>query len=79
MNTILIIAAVFLAVLFLLNIRPFSVVLCRLFCGFVLLFILNYSAAFLGLPSVGINIFSATIAGLLELPGCLLLLFITAL
>lgn len=78
MNTLIIIAAVFLALLFFLNIKPFSVVLCRIFCGFASLFLLNYTAAFLGFPSVGINIFSAIIAGLLELPGCLLLLFITA-
>lgn len=74
MNIILTAAAGLFLILFFTNMKAAARLLCRIVCGFLMLFLLNFIAAYFKLDSVGINILTAIIAGTLELPGCLLLL-----
>ena len=70
MEFLLIIIAVVLGGVFFLNMKRTALILCRIVGGF--LFLLLYNA--LPLPSVGINLVTAAVCGVLEIPGWLLLL-----
>ena len=72
MNTFLVFAGAVLFLLFFLNLKYASELLCRIISGFGILFILDRVAAFYDLEIVGINLVTATVAGILGLPGCAL-------
>ena len=74
MDIAIIILGVILTALFFLHIKSAADVLCRIIGGFSLLFIYNTVAMHFLIPVVGINLFSAVIAGLLGLPGGALLI-----
>ncbi len=61
-----------LTALFFLNIKNAADLLCRIIGGISLLIV--YNTAFPFLPGVGINLVSGTVAGLLGLPGVLLII-----
>ncbi len=74
MEILYIILGVVLTVLFFLNIKNAADILCRIIGGVSLLII--YNTVFHGLPAVGINLISGTVAGLLGLPGGLLIILL---
>ena len=74
MEFLLIIIAIILTVVLSFNIKSTAAILCRIIGGFAFLLIYNSIAPHLGLPSVGINIISSAICGILGIPGGLLLL-----
>ena len=74
MEILYIILGVVLTVLFFLNIKNAADLLCRIIGGVSLLII--YNTVFHGLPAVGINLISGTVAGLLGLPGGLLIILL---
>ena len=74
MTVVYIISGILLTVLFFLNIKNAAEFLCRIIGGFFFLYIYNTVAPMLTLPLLGINVISATVSGLLGLPGSLLLL-----
>lgn len=76
MNIILIIAAILISVLFFINMKAVAHALCKILCGFFILFLLNWICGLLRLTPIGINLITATIAGTLGIPGSGLLLFI---
>ncbi len=73
MNTIFILLAGVLILVFFLNIKPAAEVLCRVACGFSLLICYNVVAALLILKPIGINLISSLIIGVFGLPGGILL------
>lgn len=73
MNTALLILGLVLLLLFFLNIKSAADVLCRIIGGFAVLLIYNHLAGIFSLDIVGINLFSALIAGVMGLPGGILL------
>ena len=73
MNTLTIILGVILATLFFINIKNAADVLCRIVGGFAFLLLYNMTAPVFTLQSVGINLISSLVAGILGLPGGLLL------
>ena len=70
MELFLIVIAIVLGVVFFLNMKSTALILCRIVGGF--LFLLIYNS--LPLPTVGINLVTAAVCGVLEVPGWLLLL-----
>ena len=74
MEFLLIIFAIALGVLFFLNIKSAALILCKIVGGFSFLLIYNAIAPQIGLPLPGANLLSASICGILGLPGGLLLL-----
>lgn len=74
MTAVYIILGILLTVLFFLNIKKAADILCRIIGGISVLIIYNTTFPFL--PGAGINLVSGTIAGLLGLPGILLVIFL---
>ncbi len=72
MTVIYIILGAILTAVFFLNIKTAASLLCRIAGGFAFLYIYN-SVAY-GLPLLGINVISATVCGILGLPGLGLLI-----
>lgn len=77
MNTLFIILGVILALLFFLNIKPASEVLCRIVCGFAVLIGYNAVAPALLLVPIGINLISALLIGIFGAPGAIMLYIFT--
>ena len=74
MEILYIILGVVLTVLFFLNIKNAADLLCRIIGG--VCFLIIYNTAFPFLPEAGINLVSGTVAGLLGIPGGLLIIFL---
>lgn len=74
MTVVYIILGSLLTALLFLNIKNAADLLCRIIGGVSLLII--YNTVFHGLPAVGINLVSGTVAGLLGLPGGLLIILL---
>jgi len=66
--------AVVLTVLFFLNIRSASDILCRIAGGFAVLMLYNTLSAVLPVSPVGINLISSAVSGIMGLPGAILLI-----
>ena len=77
MNTLFIILGAILALLFFLNIKPASEVLCRIVCGFAGLIGYNAVAPALFLVPIGINLISALLIGIFGAPGAIMLYIFT--
>lgn len=73
MNTAILILGFVLVLLFFLNIKSAADVFCRIIGGFAVLLIYNYLAGVFSLKVVGINLISALLAGIMGLPGGILL------
>lgn len=71
---LIIVLGVLLTAVFFLHIKSAADILCRIIGGFSLLLIYNAAALHFSVPAVGINLFSAITAGLLGLPGGVLLI-----
>ena len=69
MTVIYIILGTILTVLFFLHIKSAADLLCRIVGGFAFLIIYNSVAPLISLPALGINLVSATLCGILGLPG----------
>lgn len=74
MEFLLIIIALALGVVFFLNIKSAASFLCRTVGGFAFLLVYNSIAPQIGMPLLGANLFSASICGMLGVPGGLLLI-----
>ena len=74
MNYIYSVLGLVLTTLFFLNIRSAADLLCRIVGGFALLFIYNAAAPLISLTPVGINLISSSVAGIMGLPGAVLLI-----
>ena len=74
MKILYIILGVVLTVLFFLNIKNAADILCRIIGGVG--FLIIYNTVFHGLSAVGINLVSGSVAGLLGLPGGLLIILL---
>jgi len=79
LNIVLIILGVILTVLFFLNVKNAADILCRIIGGFAVLLIYNRFAGVFSLETTGINLISSFIAGILGLPGGILLFCATVL
>ena len=79
MNTLTIILGVLLVTLFFLNIKNAADILCRIAGGFAFLLLYNMLAPSFSLQSVGINLISSLVAGVMGLPGGILLVCATLL
>ncbi len=77
MTVIYIILGILLTVLFFLNIKSAADILCRIIGGFCFLYIYNMVTVHFLPETIGINIISATICGLLGLPGSIMLSVLT--
>ena len=73
MNTLTIILGIVLVILFFLNIKNAADVLCRIVGGFAFLLLYNMIAPVFSLQGVGINLISSLVAGVMGLPGGVLL------
>lgn len=73
MDFLLILLGLALCVLFFTNIKSAADILCRIVGGFGLLILYNMAAPALSLASVGINLFSAIICGIIGPAGGVLL------
>ncbi|MBE7034270.1 MAG: hypothetical protein E7406_08610 [Ruminococcaceae bacterium] len=74
MEFLLIIIALVLGAVFSFNAKSTAAILCKVAGGFAFLLIYNSIAPRIGLPSVGINIISSAVCGILGVPGGLLLI-----
>ncbi len=74
MGFLLIVFAIALGVVFFLNIKSSALILCKVAGGFIFLLIYNSIAPRIGMPVLGANLLSASICGILGVPGGLLLL-----
>jgi len=74
MEFLFVLLGILLGVLFFLNIKSTATILCRIVGGFAFLIIYDTIAQSIGLPILGTNLFSASVCGILGLPGGLLLL-----
>lgn len=74
MNVIYAILGIVPAVLFFINIRNAADVLCRIIGGFAFLIIYNMLAPAFSFMPVGINLISSAVAGIIGIPGWILLL-----
>ncbi len=78
MNFLLYILGIVLCVLFFLNIDTAAKLLLKITGSFAVLFIYNTLAAQLSFVQVGINLITATTLAVLNLPGGILLLLLSA-
>ena len=67
------------AVILLINIKNAADIICRFAGGFILLIIYNTIAAALAFPPIGVNAVSASLCGLLGIPGGLMLVGLSVL
>ena len=74
LDFVLIFLGLLLCVLFFLNIKSAANILCRIVGGFLFLIIYNTIAPMMSFAPIGANLITATVCGMLELPGVLLLL-----
>ena len=74
MNVLYIIMGLLLTVLFFINMKTASDILCRIIGGFSALFVYNTIASFVSLTLIGVNLASALVCAILGIPGGLLLI-----
>ena len=74
MKSLLLILGGVLTVLFFLNIKPASEVLCRILCGFCVLIAVNSALVFFSSATVGVNLITALLTGIFGAPGVIFIL-----
>ncbi len=74
MKSLLLILGTVLCLLFFLNIKPASEVLCRILCGFCVLIAVNSVLVFFSSVSLGVNLITALITGIFGAPGIIFIL-----
>ncbi len=74
MKSLLLILGAVLIILFFLNIKPASEVLCRILCGFCVLIAVNSALVFFSSQALGINLITALLTGILGAPGVIFIL-----
>ncbi|MBQ3023496.1 MAG: pro-sigmaK processing inhibitor BofA family protein [Clostridia bacterium] len=77
MDYLFILLGITLCALFFLNMKSAANILCRIVGGFLFLIIYNTIAPMLSFPAVGINLVTASLCGILEIPGAILLIALT--
>lgn len=74
MKSLLLILGAALGVLFFLNIKSASEVLLRIICGFCVLLAINSALVLFSSQTLGINLITALITGILGAPGVIFIL-----
>ena len=78
MKSLILILGAVLSLLFFLNVKPASEVFCRIVCGFLVLIALNSVLMLFSSVTLGVNLITALITGILGAPG-IIFIFATAL
>ena len=74
MKSLLLILGAVLGALFFLNIKTASEVFSRIVCGFCVLLVMNSALVFFSSQTLGVNLVTALITGILGAPGVIFLL-----
>lgn len=78
MSVVFYILGIVLCILFFLNIDNAAQLLCKIAGSFAALFLYNAVSSYLSLPAVGVNFITALTCAVLNLPGGILLLLLSA-
>ena len=79
LNFLMFFLGIILCVLFFLNIKSAANILSRIVGGFLFLILYNTLAPMLSVSTIGVNIVTAAVCGILDIFGFLLLLFLNIL